>query len=164
MTFNHVKLNWLPVLAAVITAAVISGVWYSPLVCGKEWMAIRSVNGWVPNARIAPWKPLLEIVREFVVAYVLLRLVRQTRVKTLAAAAYLGLWVWVGFPVAMLVGASLWDSKPWELSLIHGGDWLLKVPAMAMVITATRRLGTMPNESGVDLQRRELSSTAVVRS
>jgi hypothetical protein len=164
MSFNYLKENWLPVLAAVIAAAAISGVWYSPLVFGKEWMALRSVNGWVPDAKIAPWKPLLEIVREFVVAYVLLRLVRQMRVKTLAAAAYLGFWVWLGFPVAMLVGASLWDNKPWELSLIHGGDWLTKMLAMTMVITATRRPGTLPNESGVDRQPRESSSTAVVRS
>ena len=146
MSFNDLKQNWLPVLAAVTAAAAISGVWYSPLVLGKEWLALRRVNGWVPDAKIAPWKPLLEIVREFVVAYVLLRLVRQMRVKTLAAAAYLGFWVWLGFPVAMLVGASLWDNKPWELSLIHGGDWLTKMLAMAMVITATRRLGTMPRE------------------
>jgi hypothetical protein len=146
MKSNDLKLNWLPVLAAVIAAAVISGVWYSPLVFGKEWMALRSVNGWVPNAKIAPWKPLVEMVREFVVAYVLLYFVRQTGVKTLAGAARLGFWVWLGFPVAMLVGASLWDNKPWELTLIHGGDWLTKMLVMTMVIAATRRLGVAQRE------------------
>jgi hypothetical protein len=72
----------------------------------------------------------------------MLRFVRQTRVETLGQAARLGFWVWLGFPVMMLAGASLWDSKSWELSLIHGGDWFLKMLAMAIVITAVRRLGT----------------------
>jgi hypothetical protein len=162
MTFNDLKQNWLPVIAAVIAAAVISGLWYSPLVFGKEWMALRNVNGWVPNAKVGPWKPLAEIVREFVVAYVLLRFVRETRVTTLGAAARLGFWVWLGFPVAMLVGASLWDNKPWELSLIHGGDWFTKMLTMAIVITATRRLGTM-HEAEAD-QQHQASSRSVARS
>lgn len=157
MTFKDFKLNWLPVLAAVVAAAVISGVWYSPAVCGKEWIALRSANGWVPNAKIASWKPIAEIIREFVVAYVLLYFVRQTRVKTLAEAARLGFWLWLGFPVAMLVGASLWDNKPWELTLIHGGDWLIKMLAMAMVITVTRRLDASLREAEADLRREQIS-------
>jgi Protein of unknown function (DUF1761) len=86
----------------------------------------------------------VELIREFVVACVMLRLVRETRVGTLGEAARLGFWVWLGFPVMMLAGASLWDSKSWELSLIHGGDWFLKMLAMPMVIAAMRRLETQP--------------------
>jgi Protein of unknown function (DUF1761) len=144
MTFNDVKVNWLPLFAAVLTAAVISGVWYSPLVLGKEWMALRSAEGGVSDPRLVPWRPVVELIREFVVACVMLRLVRETRVGTLGEAARLGFWVWLGFPVMMLAGASLWDSKSWELSLIHGGDWFLKMLAMPMVIAAMRRLETQP--------------------
>lgn len=144
MTFNDVKVNWLPLFAAVLTAVVISGVWYSPLALGKEWLALRSAEGGASDPRLVPWRPVVELIREFVVAYVMLRFVRQTRVETLGEAARLGFWVWLGFPVMMLAGASLWDSKSWELSLIHGGDWFLKMLAMPMVIAAMRRLEPQP--------------------
>jgi Protein of unknown function (DUF1761) len=119
MTSSEIKLTYLRILAAVLAAVVISGVWYSPLVLGREWMALRSAEGGVSDPRLVPWRPVVELIREFVVGYVMLRFVRQTRVETLGQAARLGFWVWLGFPVMMLAGASLWDSKSWELSLIQ---------------------------------------------
>jgi len=139
---NSIRLNYLPVLAAVVAAAVVSAVWYNPLVFGKQWIALRAMNSTiVRDAPVAPWKVPVEIVREFVVAYVLLRFVKQTRTDTWTQALSLGFWVWMGFPVAMLVGASLWDGKPWELTFIHGGDWLTKMLVMSVVITWTRGMG-----------------------
>jgi hypothetical protein len=49
----------------------------------------------------------------------------------------------------MLVGASLWDNKPWALSLIHGGDWFTKMLVMSAVITLTRRLALTPQLNDV---------------
>lgn len=145
---NVVKRTILPVTAALVTAMLISSIWYSPMLFGHPWVALRSE--WLhvqPNAYIAPWKPLVEIMREIVVAYVLTRLVAQLSITRLTSAAALGLLVWMGFPVSMLVGASLWDDKPWTLSFIHAGDWLTKMLVMSMVITWVRRLAFASQES-----------------
>lgn len=138
---NAVKPTILPVAAAVLVAALISSIWYSPALFGQPWVALRSE--WLhlpPDAHIPLWKPLVEIVREIIVAYTLTRLIAQLDITRLANAATLGLLVWLGFPVSMLVGASMWDNKPWMLSLIHAGDWFTKMLVMSMVITVTRRL------------------------
>jgi hypothetical protein len=138
---NVFKRTILPVIVALVAAAFISGIWYSPMLFGRQWMALRSQALHVaPDAYIAPWKPLVEVIREIVVAYVLTRLVSRLQITRLTSALNLGFWVWMGFPVTMLVGASLWDNKPWALSLIHGGDWLTKMIVMSVVITLTRRL------------------------
>jgi hypothetical protein len=135
------KRTLLPVIVAVVAAACISSIWYSPMLFGRQWMAIRSEALHVsPDAHIAPWKSLVEFVREFVVAYVLTRLVSQLKITRLTGALNLGVWLWIGFPAMMLVGASLWDNKPWALSLIHGGDWLTKMLVMPAVIVLTRHL------------------------
>jgi hypothetical protein len=145
------KRTLLPVTAAVIAAALISAVWYSPLLFGKQWVALRSEALHVaPDPHIAPWKPLVELVREFVVAYVLFHFVSLLKIDRLSSALILGFWVWLGFPVSMLVGASLWDNKPWALSLIHGGDWLMKMLVMSAVIMVTRRLA--PSERAAVFQ------------
>ena len=139
MTF--IKRTVVPVVVATIAAALVSGIWYSPMLFGKQWVALRSEALHVaPDAYIAPWKPIVEIIREVVVAYVITRLVSELKIRRFSSALVFGFWVWMGFPVAMLVGASLWDNKPWALSLIHGGDWLTKMLVMSTVIMLTRRL------------------------
>ena len=138
---NWFKCTILPLTAAVMTAAVISAVWYSPFAFGTQWIALRSQALHVPpDAYIAPWKKIAELIREVVVAYVILHLIRDLKIDHLKSALRLGIWIWLGFPFSMLVGASLWDNKPWALSLIHGGDWFTKMIAMSAVIVLSRRL------------------------
>jgi hypothetical protein len=140
---NTFKMNYLPVIAATLAAMVVSGIWYSPHVFGTQWIALRAANlGVAPDATIPTWKPIVEVAREVLVGYVLLRFIKQTDIMTVKRALALGFWVWFGFPVSMLVGSSLWDNKPWALSLIHAGDWLSKMLVMACAITITRRLGS----------------------
>jgi hypothetical protein len=67
MTSSEMKVTYLPVLAAVLSAVMISGVWYSPLVLGREWMALRSAEGGVSDPRLVPWRPVVELIRESVV-------------------------------------------------------------------------------------------------
>jgi hypothetical protein len=142
---NTFKRDHLPVIAAVLAAFVVSTIWYSPLLFGKQWVALRSQ--WmriVPDPHIASWKPWVELARETIVAYVFSRLFKQQAIDSLKGALSLGFWVWLGFPVTMMVGASLWDHKPWVLGLIHGGDWFTKMLVMAAVIMFTRRLASTP--------------------
>jgi len=30
----------------------------------------------------------------------------------------------------------LHENTPWRLALIHGGDWLVKLPLVAVIVTA----------------------------
>jgi hypothetical protein len=143
---NAFKRTILPVAAAVVAAALISSLWYSAALFRQPWVVLRSE--WLhvaPDAYIAPWKPWIEMVREIVVASILAHLLARLKITRLASAAGLGFWIWLGFPFSMLVGASMWDSKPWELSVIHAGDWFTKMIVMSVVITATRRLTRAPD-------------------
>ncbi len=129
------RVSYLAIVAAVVAGAAVSAVWYSPLLFGPQWLELRDV---VPppatEAGMPAWKVLVELVRELVVAYVLARLVLIGGLVDWRGALRLGFWAWLGFPLAMLVGASLWDNKPWSLSAIHAGDWLVKMLVMAVVV------------------------------
>ena len=131
------KVNYLAVIVAVVAAALVSSVWYSPFLFGKQWMELRDAanQAAVADTTIPAWKMIVEIVREFVVAYVIARFVTRTRTADWKGGLSLGFWVWLGFPVAMLVGASLWDNKPWMLVPIHAGDWLMKMLLMALIFS-----------------------------
>jgi hypothetical protein len=126
---------------ALVAAAVVSSVWYSPLLFGKQWMALRSVNSTgATDTAMQPWKILVDLVREVVVVYVMARLVNGLGIADWKGALRLGFWVWLGFPVQMLVGASLWDNKPWMLDLIHACDWLMKMLLIALILASWRRV------------------------
>jgi hypothetical protein len=46
----------------------------------------------------------------------------------------LGLLMWVGFPVVLLVGSVVWDGVAGKLAAIHAGDWLVKILLMSIIV------------------------------
>jgi Protein of unknown function (DUF1761) len=138
---NSSRISYIAMGAALVAAAVVSSVWYSPFLFGKQWRELSGMNpAAAANATIPAGKMLIDLVREFVVIYVLARLVDDLRIMDWQGALRLGFWVWLGFPVQMLVGASLWDNKPWLLDLIHGGDWLMKMLVITLILAKWPRV------------------------
>jgi Protein of unknown function (DUF1761) len=45
----------------------------------------------------------------------------------------LGVALWIGFPFVLWTGAVVHENAPVELAVIHGGDWLLKLLAVAVI-------------------------------
>jgi hypothetical protein len=137
---SALRVDYWAVAAAVVAAMLVSSVWYSPFLFGRQWLGLSGAGaGTGAGAGMPASKMLVELLRELVVAYVLARLARLGGVADWKGALSLGFWMWLGFPVAMLVGASLWDDKPWMLSAIHGGDWFVKMLVMAVIVGVWRR-------------------------
>jgi hypothetical protein len=132
---NTSRISYLAIVAALLAAVAVSSVWYSPLLFGKQWMELSGINrAGTGNPTLHAWKVSIDLVRELVVVYVFARFVSHLRIVDWKGAVSLGFWMWLGFPVQMLVGASLWDNKPWTLDLIHAGDWLLKMVLIALIL------------------------------
>ena len=141
MNSNVSRISYLAIVAALAAAAVVSSVWYSPFLFGKQWMELRTVNSvGATDSTLSAWKILADVVREAIVVYVVARLIDGLRIVDWQGALSLGFWVWLGFPVQMLVGASLWDNKPWVLDLIHAGDWLMKMLVIALILAKWPRV------------------------
>ena len=82
----------------------------------------------VPAAQI-----MFEVFRSLVVVLVISHLLSLAGISGWTDAVQLGVWLGI-FPVMILVGATLWDKRPWKLSAIHGGDWLLKILLVAIIL------------------------------
>jgi len=130
-------INYLAVVVATAAAFVFSSVWY--IVFGKARMKLLGND---PEAkadmRKAPvGKMLFEGVRSFVVVLVIAHLLALTGIVGWIDAVQLGLWLGI-FPVMILLGSALWDKRPWKLVAIHGGDWLLKILLVAVILGVWR--------------------------
>jgi hypothetical protein len=124
-------LNYLAIVAAAVAAFVASSAWYV--------VAQRVSPGTMAALVGAPaWKMPIEPFRNIVLAFVIAHLLVLARVTDWTAAAYVSLWLWVGFPVMLLSGSVIWENVPWKRATIHAGDWLLKLLLMAVVLGAWR--------------------------
>jgi hypothetical protein len=132
------EIHYLSVVVAAVAAFVMSSVWYT--VFGKARMELLQDPRATADMRKVPaWKKAAELVRELVIAYVVARFVVQLGVVEWRAALQLGVWLWFGFVFMILVGAVVWDNVPWKLTAIHAGDWLVKLPLMAVILSLWRR-------------------------
>ena len=81
-----------------------------------------------------PWKLAVELLRCVVLATVVTIVASQGDVDTWAGGLLLGLVLWIGFPFVLWVGAVIHESTPIKQAVIHGGDWLLKLLLIGVIV------------------------------
>lgn len=129
------QMNYLAVLAATAAAFVFSGLWYA--VFGKLRMELlgNDEKATASLGKVSTVQKLFEVLRSFVVVLIVAHLLAVAGAGTLISALQLGIWL-ASFPVMILTGATLWDKVPWKLTAIHGGDWLLKILLVSVILGA----------------------------
>ncbi len=125
-------MNYLAIAVATVAVFVISSVWY--VAFGSVY---RTLSPAAADTQPA-WKYAFEILRSLVLATVIAGLSTRLDLDSQAGAVLLGLTLWVGFPVVLLAGSVQWENVPWRLAALHAGDWLLKLLAIAAIVTLWR--------------------------
>ncbi len=121
--------NYWAIVVSGVVVFVLSSVYYS--VFSKQLAAFTRTD---PNAAMPVWKIPLELLRSFVVAYVLARLFALVGEFGVLEEVSMALLLWIGFPVVLLTGSMLHEGVPWQLAALHGGDWLIKLVVIAVIL------------------------------
>jgi Protein of unknown function (DUF1761) len=132
------RLNYVAIAVATVLAFVEGSLYYSPLMFGPLWMRLSGMDR-SAAAKVSPWAVLGEIARDFVLTYVVARLVARLSDANWRSATGLGLWLWVGFPLMLLTGSVMWQGVSWKIAAIHAGDWLVKLLLITAIVGAWRR-------------------------
>ena len=132
--------NYLAVLVAAVAVFVLGWLWYSPLLFYKPWMRLRGMDpvAAMAGAKMPGGKLLVELVRCFILAYVITRFAALLGIASLFGAVHFGLMLWIGFPVIILAGSVLWENTPVKVAAIHAGDWLVKLLVIPIIVTLWR--------------------------
>jgi peptidoglycan/LPS O-acetylase OafA/YrhL len=123
--------NLLAVLAATIAAFASGGAYYAVLGDRLAEVSDAAAAGEQPP----PWTIAAELVRCLILAAVVAGLASQAAIDEWTGGVLLGLALWIGFPFVLWTGAVLHEGTPRRLALIHGGDWLIKLPVIAVIAT-----------------------------
>jgi Protein of unknown function (DUF1761) len=112
------------VLAATAAAFVSGGAYYA------------MVGAQLPRANepMPPWKLAVEVLRCLILAAVVAGLALQGRIDTWTGGLVLGVALWIGFPLVLWIGAVIHENTPLRLAVIHGGDWLVKLLLVAVIV------------------------------
>ena len=122
------------VLVGGVAGGVVTPLWY---IAFKDVHArlVQPGSHQIVDFKTAPVSSkVIDLLRGFLVAFVLAYLVDATEVTTIAGAVGLAALVWVGFPVVLLIAPVIWGGEPWKLAVLHAGDWLVKLVVMGAVI------------------------------
>ena len=126
--------NLIAIFVASVVAFVLGGFYYAIL--GKQLATVSEAAA--AGESMKPWQFAVELLRCIILATVVACLAAKIGTDGWLDGLALGLLLWVGFPLVLWIGAIIHERTPLKLAAIHGGDWLIKLPVIAIIISAWR--------------------------
>jgi|SRR5579871_3520782 len=133
---NPQTLNWWAILAAAISAFLLGGLWYSPVVLGTLW---RRANGFGEhNTPRADGKTFaVSFILSLVMAVNLAMFLNDPK-TTLAWGATAGFLAGFGWILMGIGIVSMFERRPWSYVLVNGGYLTVALVLMGAILGAWR--------------------------
>ena len=135
------SLNFWPVLIASVIGFGISSLWYSPILFGKEWLALLEITDadMREMRERGVWRSYLsQLVAMLVTFSVLAFAVLSLNITNGSDGAFLGFLAWLGFMVPVSLSGWLWKKESFKLILIESIGYLLILVVGGAIIGAWR--------------------------
>ena len=118
-------INYLAVVVAAVVIFVLGGLWYSPVLFSKRWIALQNRTEEEIRAQVAasnmPLMYLAAFLCAFVQAWVMAMVIghmSQVADMSVAHAAIFTALLWLGFAGATSYATALFSGKPKQLWMI----------------------------------------------
>ena len=136
MLIQHV--NWIAVLAAAASAFVLGGLWYSPVMFGRAWMAANNFSD--QDLRKGGMGKIFAIafVLSLVMSANLAMFLAQPNTTAAwgATAGFLAGFGWVALGIAVI---ALFERRSWKYVVINAGYMTVAFVLMGLILGAWRR-------------------------
>lgn len=129
------SLNYLAVIAAAVSAFLIGGLWYSPVLLGSAW---KKANGFESNPPAAgPKVFVLALILSLVMAVNLAMFLNDPKTTTAwgATAGFLAGFGWAAMGIGIV---SLFERRSLGYVLINGGYLTVALTVMGVILGAWR--------------------------
>lgn len=129
------EVNYLAILLAALASFLLGGLWYSPLLFGKSWMAASGQS----EERLRSGNPAIVFGGAFLLNFIaafMLALLLNGRVNEMQDAASAGFGIGLGLVATSIGVIYLFERRPFALLLINGGYVVLLFTIMGAIIGA----------------------------
>ncbi len=117
-----VSINYLAVLVAAVVPMVLGGLWYSPLLFAKKFMALVGKTQEELKKHFNPARDYgLSFLTALVMSYILAHFVSYTRATTIGSGMQTGFWLWLGFVVTTNSSTVIFEGRKSGLYWINMG-------------------------------------------
>jgi hypothetical protein len=125
MSFHHLQhMNHWALLVSALFLWFLGAAWYSPALFAKPWMAALGISPGHPNTGLALGM-VSSLIGDLFVALILLHFILWSGATTYLMGAFVGFLCWLGFFAAIQLPQGIYEGRPFRLSAINGGYWLV---------------------------------------
>ena len=135
------QMNYLAVLVAAIAIFVLGGLWYSPALFAKRWMALQGRTEAEMKAANPLPMPVMLVISFFcglLVAVALAVVLHHYSHMDAMKGAMIGALCWLGFEASTSFTTSLFSSRPFGLWIIDWGYHLVSAIAAGLILGGWR--------------------------
>lgn len=135
------QVNYLAVLTCGVVIFILGGLWYSPLLFAKKWMALMGITEADIKAaakKSMPIQYLTVFICGLFSAWVLAVVVNHFQNLSAPRGAMIGAFCWLGFAGATSFGTALFSMKPKQLWLINSGYNLVSFVIAGVILAVWR--------------------------
>ena len=143
--YPHPTINYLAVLVAGIVIFVLGGLWYSPVLFAKRWIALQGRTEEQMRAQAAAANMPVTYVSAFICGLVtawamamILAHIASSMNLNAGRGALIGFMCWLGFAAATSYGTALFSGKPKQLWLIDSTYNLVSFVLAGMILAVWR--------------------------
>jgi len=141
------RINYAAVAASALAYWLLGGLWYSPLLFARPFVALMRYTPEQVAAIQAAGEGrqlFVALLISLLLAYVLAHFVRFTGAETVRAGLLAGFWLWLGFVATTNLETVLFESRPLGLYLINNGYHLVGLLGMGALLAVWRRDAPVP--------------------
>jgi Protein of unknown function (DUF1761) len=124
-------INYVALLVAALAKFVIGSVWFTAL--GRQW---RKMAG-IPEGgsmKGLPKAMVIDLIGNFVMAFVLVHAVHYAGAKSLGQGAAVGFFNWLGFIAVVTLTTSVYEGKPFKLFLFNNVYLAVSLATMGAIL------------------------------
>jgi len=128
--------NYLAILVAAVVAFLIGGLWYSPLLFAKQWMAAHAhtPEDVVELKADAPRAYAISFVGFLIMAAILQMLLNHLDAHNWQHGALWGAHIWLGFAFTIGLMANVYSGKKFSVFVIDAGYQLVYLVVMGAIL------------------------------
>ncbi|NUM79584.1 DUF1761 domain-containing protein [bacterium] len=132
---TEVHINHVTAIVAAVINFLVGGLWYSPLLFAKPWMAAAGFTeeDVKKGAGVMPY--VIALATALVVSYGMACILSAVQATSIVDALSIGFFTGIAFVVSTIAMHDAFESRPIKLTLINAGHSLVGILVVSVILT-----------------------------